>query len=121
MLGYVINYWPCARYADNVSKVVNELSFIIMLVNCAYIKEMANVSNFDPGASPVSAGQGAGDFMVFVTSANMIYHAARMIHNSVQAAKTIKQRRQAIASKWMGPPTHNDPIYSNDSSSGAEE
>lgn len=122
MLGYVINYWPCARYVDNVSKVINELTFMIMLVNCAYLKEMSNgVSNFDPGTSPASAGQGAGDFMVFVTSASMVYHAARMTHNSVQAAKTIKQRRQAIASKWMGPPTHNDPNYSNDTSSGEEQ
>ena len=44
-----------------------------------------------------------------------------MIHNTVQAAKTLKMRRQQIAAKWMGPPTHNDPEYSNDPSSGEEK
>ena len=95
MLVYVMNYWPCARYVDNFSKVVNELTFIAMLVNCIYLKEMAaSVSNYNPGASPAQAGQGAGDFMIFLTSANLVYHALRLTHNSVQAAKTIKMRRQ---------------------------
>ena len=59
--------------------------------------------------------------MVAMTSGNMLFHGARMIHNTVQAAKTLKMRRQQIAAKWMGPPTHNDPEYSNDPSSGEEK
>ena len=91
MTAYLMNYWPCARYVDNVSKVVNELTFIAMLVNCVYLKDMAtSVSNFDPGASPAQAGQGAADFMIFLTSANLAFHGARLVHTSVQAAKTIK-------------------------------
>ena len=122
MTAYVMNYWPCARYVDNVAKVVNEMTFIAVLVNCVYLKEMAaSVSNFNPSASPAQAGQGAGNFMIFLTSALMVFHAARLIHNAIQAARTIKMRRQQIASKWMGPPTHNDPDHSNDTSSGTEE
>ena len=122
MVAYVMNYWPCARYVDNVAKVVNEMVFIAVLVNCVYLKEMAaSVSNFNPSASPAQAGQGAGNFMIFLTSGLMVFHAARLIHNAVQAARTLKMRRQAIASKWMGPPTDNDANYSNDSSSGTEE
>ena len=57
MMAYVMNYWPCARYVDNVAKVVNEMAFIAVLVNCVYLKEMAaNVSNFNPSASPAQAG-----------------------------------------------------------------
>ena len=56
-MAYVMNYWPCARYVDNVAKVVNEMAFIAVLVNCVYLKEMAaNVSNFNPSASPAQAG-----------------------------------------------------------------
>lgn len=44
-----------------------------------------------------------------------------MVHNTVQAAKTIGMRRQQIASKWLGPPCHNDPEYSTDPDSGDEE
>ena len=95
MTVYIMNYWPCARYVDNVSKLVNELTFISMLVNCAYLKEMsASVSSFDPGASPASAGSNAGNFMIVLISGNLIFHGLRMIHNSIQAAKTIKARRQ---------------------------
>lgn len=57
MTAYMMNYWPCARYVDNVSKVINELTFIAVLVNAAYLKEMAGgVSSFDPGASAAAAG-----------------------------------------------------------------
>ena len=59
--------------------------------------------------------------MIFLTSAILVFHGARLIHNAIQAARTIKMRRQAIATKWMGPPTHNDPEFSNDTSSGSEE
>ena len=122
MTAYVINYWPCARYVDNVAKIVNELTFIAMLVNCAYLKEMSgSVSSYNPGASAANAGQGAGDFMIVLISANQLFHVARLLHNSFQAVKTIKLRRQAIVSKWMGPPCHNDPNYSNDTSSGTED
>ena len=36
MIAFVMNYWPCARYADNLSKIGNELMFIGMLVCCIY-------------------------------------------------------------------------------------
>ena len=115
MTAYVINYWPCARYIDNVAKLVNEFTFIAMLVNCAYLKEMSSsVSKFNPSTSPASAGSAAGNLMIVLISGNILFHGARLIHNSVQAAKTIKLRRQAITSKWMGPPCHNDPDYSDD-------
>ena len=56
MTAYLMNYWPCARYSDNVSKIGNEMIFIAMLVNCVYLKEMANsVSNFSPSESPAQA------------------------------------------------------------------
>ena len=70
---------------------MNELSFIAVLMNTVYLKEMsASVSDFDPGASPAQAGQGAGNFMICITSGLMVFHGGRMVHNSVQAAKTIK-------------------------------
>ena len=122
MIAYVMNYWPCARYSDNVSKVGNELIFIAMLVNCIYLKEMANsVSNFSPSSSPAQAGQGAGNFMIFLTALTLAIHCVKLIQNSVQAARELYRRRQQIASKWLGPPTVNDPNYSDDSTSGSED
>ena len=119
---YVMNYWPCARYADNLSKIGNELMFIAMLVNCIYLKEMANsVSNFSPSSSPAQAGQGAGNFMIFLTAFSLAIHSVKLIQNSVQAARELYRRRQQIASKWLGPPTVNDPNYSDDSTSGSED
>jgi hypothetical protein len=95
MAGYILSYWPCARYVDNVSKIVNELTFMAMLINCAYIKEMSgNVSQYSPSANPAASGSISGGIMIFIMSSNMVYHVGRMIHNSVEAAKTIKMRRQ---------------------------
>ena len=122
MTAYVMNYWPCARYADNVSKIGNELMFIAMLANCVYLKEMSNsVSNFSPSASPAQAGQGAGNFMIFLTCFSLVYHSGKLIQNTVQAVRELYLRRQQIAGKLLGPPTDNDPDYSDDSSSGSED
>lgn len=121
MTGYVFNYWPCARFVDNVSKIVNELCFIVMLVSCAYIKEVGqSVTKFDPANKP-PAFTAVGGFMFVTIVANMTYHGVRLVHNSIQAAKTIRMRRQQIASKWLGPPDVNDPDYSTDSDSGGED
>ena len=35
-----MNYWPCARYVDNVAKVVNEITFSVLIANAAFLKEM---------------------------------------------------------------------------------
>lgn len=49
MTAYVLNYWPCARYIDNISKIVNEVSFITVLTACTYVKEMGkSVNKYDP-------------------------------------------------------------------------
>ena len=121
MAGYILSYWPCARYVDNVSKMVNELTFMAMLVNCAYIKEMSgSVNQYSPSSSPAATGSISGGLMISMMASNLVFHTARMTHNSVQAAKTIKNRRQHIASKWMGPPTSLDPAYSPDVSSGSD-
>ena len=92
---YVMNYWPCARYADNLSKIGNELMFIAMLVNCIYLKEMANsVSNFSPSSSPAQAGQGAGNCMMFLTCFTMVFHGGKLTQNSTYAGKELYLRRQ---------------------------
>ena len=116
MTAYVLNFWPCARYVDNVSKVFNEICFMAMMVCCSFIKEAGNsVNKFDASnSSPANTFNGTGNMMLTIMGINMGYHGVRMIHNSVQAAKTIKMRRQQIVSKWMGPPGHNDPDYSTD-------
>ena len=121
MIAYVMNYWPCARYSDNVSKIGNELIFIAMLVNCIYLKEMANsVSNLSPSVSPAQAGQGAGNFMIFLTCLTMVFHGGKLTQNMVQAGRELHLRRQTISAKLLGPPVINDPRFSNDSSSGSE-
>ena len=122
MTAYLMNYWPCARYADNVSKIGNEMIFIAMLVNCVYLKEMANsVSNFSPSESPAQAGQGAGNFMIFLTCFTMVIHGGKLAQNSGFAGVELYMRRQQIAGKFLGPPTVNDPAFSDDSSSGSED
>ena len=37
---HLIREWPCARYSDNIAKIVNELSFMAVVLCAAYIKEM---------------------------------------------------------------------------------
>ena len=94
MIAYLMNYWPCARYADNVSKIGNEMIFIAMLVNCIYLKEMANkVSDFSPSASPAQAGQGAGNFMIFLTCFTMVLHGFKLTQNTAFAGAELYLRR----------------------------
>ena len=95
MTAYLMNYWPCARYSDNVSKIGNEMIFIAMLVNCVYLKEMANsVSNFSPSESPAQASQLAGNIMIFLTIFTMVFHAGKLTQNSAFAGKEVYLRRQ---------------------------
>lgn len=87
MAAYVMNYWPCARYIDNVSKIVNELTFISMLFCCYYLKQMSHsVAHYSPNTTQMGAGLAAGNVMIVILSCNLIFHAVRMIHNTVQAA-----------------------------------
>ena len=67
-----------------------------MIVNCAYIKEMGkSLNKFDPSnSSPSATFSGTGNVMLAIMFLNMGFHSVRMIHNAVQAAKTIKMRRQ---------------------------
>ena len=84
---YIINYWPCARYIDNVSKIINELTFAAILANAAYIKELrTKVGEFNPSETAMSAQAPIGGVMVGITAANLAFHAFRLIHNSVEAA-----------------------------------
>ena len=118
---YILNMWPCARYVDNVSKIVNELTFMVQLIICAYLKEMSgNVNEYAQTLNPSANASVSGGIMIGVMGANLVFHSVRLIHNSVQAAQTIKMRRQQIASKWLGPPTALDPAYSPDITSGSE-
>ena len=95
MTAYIFSYWPCARYIDNVSKIVNEMTFLAMLTASAYLKEMKTaVNDFTPNADQSSLSSPIGTFMVVLTSANLAFHGVRLVHNSVQAAQTIKARRQ---------------------------
>ena len=121
MAVYLLSYWPCARYVDNVSKIINELTFMIQLIICAYLKEMSgNVNDYSQTLAPSANASVSGGIMIGVMGTNLVFHSARMIHNSIQAVQTIKMRRQQIASKWLGPPTANDPAYSPDATSGSE-
>lgn len=55
MMLFILGYWPCARYVDNVSKVINEACFAAMLLNCVYLKEIrSSVNDFNPDGSPAS-------------------------------------------------------------------
>ena len=84
MAGYMYNYWPCARYIDNVSKIVNEMTFMAMLANSAYIKNMNSaVNDFSPDADSSSASSPTGTLMMAITCANLAFHVVRMGHNSV--------------------------------------
>jgi len=87
MLLFVIAYWPCARYVDNVSKIINEACFSAMLICCVYLKEMrSSVNDFDPSGSPASQATSISVVMMVITFGNMAFHAARLIHNACQAA-----------------------------------
>ena len=55
--------------------------------------------------------------MIAMNSSLLIFHSARLTLNSYRAAKTVKDRRMQIATKWMGGPIKNDPNYSNESDS----
>lgn len=119
MLFYITNYWPCVRYIDNVSKIINELSFSAMIVQCIYLKEMANsVDNYSiKGVTPLNTGW----VMIGVMGGNLLYHTTRLIVNTGEATVTAYKRRKQIASKILGPPVKNDPLYSDESSSGDED
>lgn len=94
MILYIVGYWPCARFVDNVSKIVNEVSFAAILINCVYLKEMrSSVNEFDPSGSPAGQAKGVSYAMMGIVLGNMLYHSARLIHNAIQAAKTLKLRR----------------------------
>ena len=58
--------------------------------------------------------------MIAMTTGLLAFHAMRLGSNSIRAARTLKARRQQITAKWIGPPTINDPDYSNDESSGED-
>ena len=96
MTGYLLTYRPCARYVDNVSKVLNELTFGTMLATSAYVKAVeTGAASFNPSsAGEASAISSAGTAMVVMTLANMGFHGVRLVHNTVQAAGTLKRRRR---------------------------
>ena len=119
---YLYNYWPCARYVDNVAKVFNELCFVGMLMSCAFMEEMSgSIGNLSLSSDRSASLTSVAPMMNIVLFGNVIFHCIRLAHNSVQAAKTIKARRQQIATKWLGPPVSNDAEYPPDTSSGEEE
>jgi len=94
MILYIVGYWPCARYIDNISKIINELSFSAMLICCVYLKEMrTGVNDFSPSGSPQAQAQGVSIVMQSILGLNLLFHAARLLHNSAQALKTLKLRR----------------------------
>jgi len=76
---YVANYWPFARYVDNVSKIFNELCFVAILMILAYIKEIKSMDDTKTTSSPI------GGVMIGITVSNMIFHGFRMTQNSIQA------------------------------------
>eukprot|EP00354_Favella_ehrenbergii_P005378 CAMPEP_0170456364 /NCGR_PEP_ID=MMETSP0123-20130129/4025_1 /TAXON_ID=182087 /ORGANISM="Favella ehrenbergii, Strain Fehren 1" /LENGTH=205 /DNA_ID=CAMNT_0010719821 /DNA_START=1868 /DNA_END=2485 /DNA_ORIENTATION=+ len=118
MILYIVGYWPCARYIDNISKIINELSFSAMLICCVYLKEMrTGVNDFSPSGSPQAQAQGVKhrdavdprfEFAVPRSAPTPQFRAGSQDSEAAQ---------EQIASKWLGPPTHNDPDYSNDESS----
>ena len=81
----------------------------------------SKVGEFDPKKTNTQAKSQIGGAMIAMTTGLLAFHAARLGSNSVRAAGTLKARRQQIAVKWAGPPTVNDPEYSNDESSGADD
>ena len=84
MMLYMIGYWPCSRYVDNVSKIVNEASFAAILIQCVYLKEMrSSVNEFDPSGSPAAQATGASYVMLGIVLGNMLYHSIRLIHNAI--------------------------------------
>ncbi len=122
MGGYMVKHMPHARYSDNVSKVANEFVFASNIVQASYIKEMGSkVGEFDPKKTNTQAKSQIGGSMIAMTTGLLVFHAARTGSNSVRAVGTLKARRQSITAKWLGPPTINDPNYSNDESSGGED
>ena len=60
---------------------------------------------------------GVAGVMEAIFAINVVFHCFRLVHNSIQACMTLKRRRQQLITKWLGPPTVNDPNFSNDSSS----
>lgn len=120
MLTYIVRSWPCARPVDNVSKVVNELTFMSCLIATSVVKEMGPaIAKFTPGGES-SLEDGLGNFIITMTALNLAWHTFRMIHNSFEAAGTIIKSRKQIVTKALGPPTVYDPAYSSDSDSGEE-
>lgn len=92
MLAYQIGYWPCARYADNASRVFNEIIFSFMLIQSICIKEMGpTVRTFSGGSGFANS---IGTLMVATTMVQMGFHTGRLSHNTVQACKTINKRKQ---------------------------
>lgn len=112
-----MSYWPCARYIDNVSKVVNELTYLSLITCQVYLKEMSTNELLLENQSSSSIGT----IMILLITGNLIYHMARLMHNSVLAAKTIKMRRRQILTNLFGPP-HDFSDFSDDDklSSGSE-
>jgi len=93
MVAYIIKAWPCARYIDNCSKVINELTFVVLISNAIYLKEMRQtVEDYTPSSNE-SAFSITNFLFIAVTSVNLIFHAIRLIHNSLLACCTIKLRR----------------------------
>ena len=94
-MAYLWSYWPCARYIDNVSKLFNELSFVGMLLCCSFLKEMSSsirtLSLSDESSPSISA---VAPMMDIILIGNVFFHCFRLAHNTVQAVKTLKARRQ---------------------------
>ena len=84
MMTYLFNYWPCARYIDNVSKMINELCFVAMLISCSFLKEMSTsirtLSLVDETSVSLAA---VGPIMNIVIIGNVIFHCVRLAHNTV--------------------------------------
>ena len=84
MMAYLWNYWPCARYIDNVSKLFNELCFVGMLMSCSFLKEMTSSINTlslsDESSPSISA---VAPMMDVVLIGNVGFHCARLAHNTI--------------------------------------
>jgi len=79
MTMYILNYWPFARYADNVSKIFNELCFVAILMLLAFIKNVQSSSDTSTPSFPT------GGVMIGITVTNMAFHGFRMTQNSIAA------------------------------------
>ena len=96
MMIYVMNYWPCARYIDNVAKMANELTLTLMLLCAIFLKEIQpSVNEMTPSNSSLaSISTTVGYIMIGLSGANLGLHCIKLAHNTIQALGTLKKRRQ---------------------------